>query len=72
MPKISAQGKASDPFGTVNHSIRPFIGDLRLQERVSDDVYSDGGAGGCQSLRIVKMAGKISVPAGVRSGSVGA
>ena len=56
MPKISAQGKASDPFGTVNHSIRPVIGNLRLQERVSDDVYSGRGAGGCQSLRIVKKS----------------
>src|SRR5207249_1783466 len=31
MPEISAQGKTSDPFRTVNGSVRPFIGDLRLQ-----------------------------------------
>ena len=35
MPKVSAQREALDPFRTVNRAIRPFIGDLRLQERVS-------------------------------------
>src|SRR6266576_4114332 len=55
MPKISAQGKTSDPFRTVNRSIRPIIGNLRLQERVPVDEYLDYVDG--LSLWIVKRAG---------------
>ena len=47
MPEISAQRKASDPFRTVNQSIRPIIGNLRLQERVPGYEYPDCGAVGC-------------------------
>src|SRR6266516_3196476 len=47
MPKISAQGKTSDPFRTVNRSVRPFVSNLRLQERVSGQEYPDCGAGEC-------------------------
>ena len=47
MPEISAQGKTSDPFRTVNRSIRPFVGNLRLQERVPGQEYPDCGAVGC-------------------------
>src|SRR4029077_302798 len=43
MPEISVQGKTSDPFRTVNRSIRPFVGNLRLQEGVSLDEYPDSG-----------------------------
>src|SRR5207249_4484083 len=46
MPEISAQGKTPDPFRTVNRSIRPFVGNLWLQERVSLDEYSDRGVDG--------------------------
>src|SRR6266850_7345603 len=55
MPKISAQGKASDPFRTVNRSIRPVIGNLRLQERVPGDEYPDCGTLGCRSRWIEKI-----------------
>ena len=47
MPKISAQGKTSDPFRTVNRSIRPFVGNLRLQEGIPGQEYPDRGAVGC-------------------------
>ena len=35
MPEVSAQRKTFDPFRTVNRSISPFVGDLRLQVGVS-------------------------------------
>src|SRR5213080_4403466 len=54
MPKVSAQGKTFDPVRTVNGSIRPFISDLWLQERISGHDYSDGGVAGGQPLGIVQ------------------
>src|SRR5207249_849363 len=57
MPKVSAQGKTFDPVRTVNRSIRPFISDLWLQERISGRDYPDRGAIGSQALGIVKIAG---------------
>src|SRR5437764_10479131 len=75
MPEISAQGKTSDPFRTVNCSIRPFVGNRRIEERVSTQEEPSASSWRRQSLRIVKKTGggkNNSVPAGVRSGSVGA
>src|SRR4029077_10115161 len=54
MPKVCAQSEAFDPFRTVNRPVRPFIGDLRLQEGISTLDYLNRGAIGCQSLRIGK------------------
>jgi hypothetical protein len=56
MPKVSVQGKTFDRFRTVNGSVRPFIGDLRLQERVSFDDYPDRTGLVGQLLWIVKLA----------------
>src|SRR5438067_12997894 len=56
MPKISAQGKTCDPFRTVNRSIRPIIGNLRLQERVPGQEYPDCGAVGCLPRSIDKKS----------------
>src|SRR4029453_8776829 len=35
MPPVCAHSKAFDPLRSVNRSVRPFIGGLRQQERVS-------------------------------------
>src|SRR5207302_6976965 len=57
MPGISAQGKTSDPFRTVNCSIRPFVGNLRIEERVSSQEEPNASSWRRQSLRIVKKTG---------------
>ncbi len=64
MPKVRAQRKAFDPFRTINRSVGPFIGDLRLQIGVSpladpnsSSVRSKRIAGCRVYLRIVKLVG---------------
>src|SRR2546430_12379489 len=57
MPKISAQGKTSDPFRTVNCSIRPFVGNRRIEERVSTQEEPSASSWRRQSLGIVKKTG---------------
>src|SRR5207248_2373901 len=60
MPEISAQGKTSDPFRTVNCSIRPFVGNRRIEERVSTQEEPSASSWRRQSLRIVKKNGRSS------------
>src|SRR5437588_5084231 len=56
MPKVGAQGKILAPVRTVNRSIRPFISDLWIQERIPGHDYPDGGALGSQPFGIVQFA----------------
>src|SRR4030095_6524252 len=46
MPPVGAQGKPLDPLRTVNGSVRPLIGCLRYQERVSANEHFDIVLGG--------------------------
>ena len=71
MPKISAQGKTFDPFRAVDDSVRPFIGNLRLQERVSLGDYPDPGAGLGQILWIASIIGNRRETLGPCRGKVG-
>ena len=57
MPEIGAQREAFDPFRSVNRSVGPFIGDLRIEERVPGQQEPSASSWRRQSLRIVKKTG---------------
>src|SRR5437762_7586857 len=71
MPKVRAQGKAFDPFWTVNRSVGPFIGDLRLQIGVSSHDDPNESSIRSQSLRIAKKFGERSEEFGACRSKVG-
>ena len=51
MPPIGAYGQALEPFRAVNRSVGPFIGNFRLQVRISEltllYLHISWIAGGC-------------------------
>src|SRR6476646_3129097 len=57
MPKVRAQREAFDPIRTINRSVGPFIGDLRLQIGVSPLDDPNTSSVRSQSLRIAKEFG---------------
>src|SRR5712671_1486539 len=57
MPEIGAEREAFDPFRSVNRSVGPFIGNLRIEKRVSTQEEPNGSSWRRQSLRIVKKTG---------------
>src|SRR5439155_9453445 len=71
MPKVRAQGKAFDPFWTVNRSVGPFIGNLRLQIGVSSHDDPNESSIRSQSLRIAKKFGERSEEFGACRSKVG-
>jgi hypothetical protein len=43
IPPIGAHCQTLDPFRAVHDSVGPFVGDFRVQERVSDNAFLDLG-----------------------------
>ena len=63
MPPVGAQGKAFDQLRTVNGSLRPLIGCLRNQERVSANEHFDIVLSGVKCFGLMNLyVSKISLP----------
>src|SRR5262249_35930158 len=39
MPPVGTQGQAFDPLGTVNNSVRPFVGNFRVKKGISNSAF---------------------------------